>query len=451
MNKKQTDNTENEQKSQRRPRVKKSQSLDKDFINKNTTRKINKKTKTKSYFLPVSIAALLAISGVSYLSYSYFNQNKSNNINIVNSSMSNDTQVDKIQEQINNNSINIKNVNFNNGIVQDWTDEEQQKFINIIADNDINDNIRKSAKENINLDALLTYNKGNFSILNSKEIEELKKGYSNNTIGLKLNNKVISEITPYSSAWKNGLKIGDRILKINGNDVNSYSSEQIQNLLSNPKVTNSTWRFGSLGNYNIPALSSNIPYGDIAEIYVNNDILLLRINKINILTTQVIYELLQTKLNNNVNGFIIDLSNLKDINYRGIESLVWLLNGQKEVPIAKFIKNKQESMLYSSAPKINIDQNILLKINSLPKIVLINSGTAGSSEVLAHNISSSFIGTPSENLYFKNTLYNINNKHIVTLKDTIVTLPDGSNIRVTPKTNKQIVWPMFLYNQTRFR
>lgn len=454
MTEKQTDKSNNNKSSERRPRKKQTSDYNGYSKNRYKTVASNKKIKilkknNKKFYIILAIATILAAGGLSYISYSYFSSNKSNNL--VPSNV-NDAPVSQIQENIKNSKLNVENISLSKSVFNDWTQQEKTKLINIIKSNDLNPNIRKSA-EAVSLDSLYAYNKENISILNDEQINEARYGFTKKSIGITLSpSRVVSDVIPYSSAWRNGIKIGDRILKINGYDINKYTSKQIEAMLSDPKVQVSTWRFGSLGDFNVSPFKETIPYGQIAEVNMSNDVLLLRINKITSLTSQVVYELLQKELQKNVNGIIVDLNNTKDYHYNGVDTLAWLLNGQKNVPIAKFINNnKKENMLYSKNPDFTVDQNILNKLNVLPKIVLVNSATSGSAEVLAHTITPSFLGTPTDNYSFKETYYNIDNDRMISLKDNIVTLPDGQALRVIPKSNKQLVWPMFLYNKMRYR
>lgn len=456
MNEKQTDKPNGQISSSRRPRKKQVIDNNVSYSNKRKIKTSNKKVKVlktsnKSFYITLALTTIIAMSGLSYISYSYFSNHKSNNLSTIKQG---DISVAQIQESINNTNKNVENISFQSYIFQEWNDKDKSSLVNIIKNNDLNPSIRNSAL-NVSLDSLYAYNKDNISILNPEQINEARYGYNKKTIGLSLSpSKVVSDIIPYSSAWRNGIKIGDRILKINGYDVAGYTSTQIEAMLSDPKVQVSTWRFGSMGDFNVSPFKQTVPYGDIAEVNMSNDVLLIRINKITSLTSQVVYELLQKQLynNNNVNGLIIDLNNTKDHYYNGVDTISWLLNGQKNIPVVKLTDNKdKDSYIYSQPPSFSTDPAVLSKLNTLPKIVLVNSATSGSAEVLAHTITSSFLGTPTDNYSFKNTYYSISDNHMVALKDKIVTLPDGQSIRVIPKSNKQLIWPMFLYNKMRYR
>lgn len=454
MTEKQTDKRDNNSSSGRRPRKKQVDNHNVYSQNKHTlatsdkTVKVLKKS-NKIFYIALTLATLVVAGGLSYFSYSYFSDNKSNNLA---SPQVDDMPVTQIQDSINNTRKNVENIKSSSDIFSEWSEKDKVSLINIIKNNDLNPNIRSTA-ENISLNSLYAYNKENLSILNSEQINEARYGYTKKTIGITLSSsKVVSDVIPYSSAWRNGIKIGDRILKINGYDVSRYTSSQIESMLSDPKVQISTWRFGSVGDFNVSAFKQTIPYGEIAEVNISNDVLLIRINKITSLTSQVVYELLQKELQNNVNGLIVDLNNTKDHYYNGVDTLSWIFNGQKSIPIAKLTdNNNKESYIYSKNPGFSTDPQLLNKLNTLPKIVLVNSVTSGSAEVLAHTITSSFLGTPTDNYSFKNTYYNISENHMIALKDRIVTLPDGKSLRVIPKSNKQLVWPMFLYNKMRYR
>lgn len=278
-------------------------------------------------------------------------------------------------------------------------------------------------------------------ILTGKNKDNIVKGFETGKPLTINSNGVIDNIYNYSVPWRNGLTKFDKIIGINGKQLNPNSSlENINRALYDPKTQSINW-YSSKNKKQITtaALKEEALFGKLAAMRtIGNDGLLLRINDFTNYTPRLIVQLLNNDINGK-KGIVIDLRNLKDQSYNGIPEIAWLLNGQKIVKIGEITDHNGNKLAINSRPiEGTISQDLLNKINRLEKITLVNSGTSGSPELLAKSISGVVNGEQTQGNEVMSSYYPINNDAIVMFNNKIVRGANGETIKINPKFNKYI-------------
>lgn len=304
-----------------------------------------------------------------------------------------------------------------------YTKEDLNEMRQILANYDISDSIRKKAKNpEVSMNDLYRYKGDSFKILNEREKSLILNGYETGR-GFQLNKYgVVYNVVPYTEAWRTGLKNYDKLSGINNSPVNSNAKlNDVYNALFDPRYQVINWQRPSKRQlFNTSSFKNEPLFGDLAESYIMNDVLILRIKKITSYTPALLYHFISADINK-FNGIIIDLRNLEDQSYIGIPELSWLFNGQQITKIAEVTDhNEKTSSLNSKPVNFQTKPEVLAKLNQTGRIVLVNNKTSGSPEILIRNISKAkVIGTATAGNDKKDNFYNAK-AGIVKLTNNIV-------------------------------
>lgn len=394
---------------------------------------------TKTLYLLVFLSI---VGGISYSSYKYLN---------------NDTLLnEKEAEKTNNFTPFYQDSNVAESL-KGWNDNDLQLVRDIIKNNTIDHNIMRIANDpNYSLNTIIFHLSNNFHILSADEAREYNTGYAKTSTGITFDSYYnVIDISPYSYAWRNGIRVGYKLEQIDGKNLKiNIPSDDINDALTTHK--NSRWMFKDKAGRRItyPTFKKEYPAGDIAESWVYQNTLVIRIQKINIATPQVLYNLIANRIKNdsNIQGIIIDLRNTGDDYYSGLSQTTWLLNRQQEQDIAKLKSINNTESLQSLKASFPVDQNIMNTFNNLSKIIWVDYNTKGSAEILANNLvlnGAKINGFKTFGSVDKKDIFNVNNKYAIALTDKKVFLPDGKNIQISPINNKAIFFVDNLYEEKR--
>lgn len=338
-----------------------------------------------------------------------------------------------------------------------WDESDIQATRDIIKNYSVDQNIIKIANDSrFSLNTIIFHLTDNFHILTADEAREYNTGYAKMSTGITFDSYYnVVDITPYSYAWRNGIRLGYKLEQIEGKNLRiDIPSDDINDALITHK--NSRWMFKDKAGRRItyPTFKKEYPAGEIAEAWVYQDTLVLRIRKINVATPQVVYDLISNRIKNNANlkGVIIDLRGTGDDYYSGLTQTTWLLNQQKKQDIIKLISRQNEETWQSEQTSFNADNNILNQFNQLSKIVWVDYNTKGSAEILTNNLISNGIKVNGDSTYgsvYKKDIFNINNKYAIALTDKKAFLPNGQSLQVIPNNNKAIFFVDSLYQEKR--
>lgn len=341
--------------------------------------------------------------------------------------------------------------------IKNWNDNDLQSLRDIIKNNTIDQNIIKIINNpQYSLNTVLFHLNDNFHILSADEAREYNNGYSKTSTGITFDSYYnVTDIVPYSYAWRNGIRVGYKLEQIDGKNLKiDIPSDDINDALTTHK--NSRWMFKDKAGRRItyPTFKKEYPAGEIAESWVYQNTLVIRIQKINVATPKVLYDLISNRINNNSNlkGVVIDLRNSGDDYYSGLPQTTWLLNQQQEQSIAILESIHNQESIKSSKTSFTIDQNVMNAFNKLPKIIWVDYNTKGSAEIITNNLISNGAKTNGYKTFGsvdKKDIFNVNNKYAIALTDKKVFLPDGKKIQIQPNNNQAIFFVDSLYDEKR--
>jgi len=324
-------------------------------------------------------------------------------------------------------------------IIDDENLSKLLKFIKIFKENS-----RNQISDNEIIDKMIngflkeTDQYGNF-FLNKNDYEKfnsnLKENY--NGIGVYIEKKnfdsfIISKIDKNSNAFKAGLKINDVVNLINnkqptetGNiicdiDKNVFLNiTRYQNInIENPIVENS---------FDIILACENIKNQNISYKLVNNDILILKINKFFDNLSLEIDKILKDPFHNNIKGIIIDLRD----NGGGLRDEAVLL-------ASRFFEKK--TLLFNAKSNIN---KIIGKFDSKPEffikklinvnvIILVNKNSASASEIFAASLRDNnraiIIGQKTYGKGSGQSIFQVKNDSFIKITTSLVTRITGQEI-----------------------
>lgn len=227
---------------------------------------------------------------------------------------------------------------------------------------------------------------------NKYEFEELKLLTLGEFIGLGIEISlvkgfpVIVGILENSPACKSGLKIGDVITCIDNNSLNGLTLKQIVFLIRGKKntcINISFIRFNSNKLFNVVLYRDVVKLSSIKYDLLDNNYGYIKIFQFQIKTyNEFLFAINSIKKasNNNLYGFIIDLRNnpggILDISVK-ISNLFLNSSSLFSNSLIVYTKGKNSS--------IQIKRNANGKdiLDGIPLIILVNSGTASASEIIA--------------------------------------------------------------------
>lgn len=234
------------------------------------------------------------------------------------------------------------------------------------------------------------------------------------TVGVNLDNKiVVVDMFKDSPAEKAGLKVGDIIIKIDGEDFVGKSSTDMSNYVKsskNSKVVLTIIRDEEIMELDVERKKIEIPYVN-GEVITKDD---MKIGYIDIsLFSSKIYDQFKRKLEElekeNISGLVIDVRGNSGGYLSGVTDILNL-----------FLKKGDVIYQLESGNKKQIKKDTTKEKRDYPVAVLVNGGSASASEILASVIKESYNGyVVGTKTYGKGTV------------QQTTTLPDGSMVKYT--------------------
>ena len=234
------------------------------------------------------------------------------------------------------------------------------------------------------------------------------------TVGVNLDNKiVVVDMFKDSPAEKAGLKVGDVIIKIDGEDFVGKSSTDMSNYVKsskNSKVVLTIIRDEETMELDVERKKIEIPYVS-GEVITKDD---MKIGYIDIsLFSSTIYDQFKRELEElekeNISGLVIDVRGNSGGYLSGVTDILNL-----------FLKKGDVIYQLESGNKKQIKKDTTKEKRSYPVAVLVNGGSASASEILASAIKESYNGyVVGTKTYGKGTV------------QQTTTLPDGSMVKYT--------------------
>ena len=234
------------------------------------------------------------------------------------------------------------------------------------------------------------------------------------TVGVNLDNKiVVVDMFKDSPAEKAGLKVGDIIIKIDGEDFIGKSSTDMSNYVKsskNSKVVLTIIRDEETMELDVERKKIEIPYVS-GEVITKDD---MKIGYIDIsLFSSTIYDQFKRELEElekeNISGLVIDVRGNSGGYLSGVTDILNL-----------FLKKGDVIYQLESGNKKQIKKDTTKEKRDYPVAVLVNGGSASASEILASAIKESYNGyVVGTKTYGKGTV------------QQTTTLPDGSMVKYT--------------------
>lgn len=234
------------------------------------------------------------------------------------------------------------------------------------------------------------------------------------TVGVNLDNKiVVVDMFKDSPAEKAGLKVGDIIIKIDGEDFVGKSSTDMSNYVKsskNSKVVLTIIRDEETMELDVERKKIEIPYVS-GEVITKDD---MKIGYIDIsLFSSTIYDQFKRELEElekeNISGLVIDVRGNSGGYLSGVTDILNL-----------FLKKGDVIYQLESGNKKHIKKDTTKEKRDYPVAVLVNGGSASASEILASVIKESYNGyVVGTKTYGKGTV------------QQTTTLPDGSMVKYT--------------------
>ena len=234
------------------------------------------------------------------------------------------------------------------------------------------------------------------------------------TVGVNLDNKiVVVDMFKDSPAEKAGLKVGDIIIKIDGEDFVGKSSTDMSNYVKsskNSKVVLTIIRDEETMELDVERKKIEIPYVS-GEVITKDD---MKIGYIDIsLFSSTIYDQFKRELEElekeNISGLVIDVRGNSGGYLSGVTDILNL-----------FLKKGDVIYQLESGNKKQIKKDTTKEKRDYPVAVLVNGGSASASEILASAIKESYNGfVVGTKTYGKGTV------------QQTTTLPDGSMVKYT--------------------
>lgn len=234
------------------------------------------------------------------------------------------------------------------------------------------------------------------------------------TVGVNLDNKiVVVDMFKDSPAEKAGLKVGDIIIKIDGEDFVGKSSTDMSNYVKfskNSKVVLTIIRDEETMELDVERKKIEIPYVS-GEVITKDD---MKIGYIDIsLFSSTIYDQFKRELEKlekeNISGLVIDVRGNSGGYLSGVTDILNL-----------FLKKGDVIYQLESGNKKQIKKDTTKEKRDYPVAVLVNGGSASASEILASAIKESYNGfVVGTKTYGKGTV------------QQTTTLPDGSMVKYT--------------------
>lgn len=331
-----------------------------------------------------------------------------------------------------------ENSSYSNSDISKLTDQEKEIVRSVLINYDLSSDIRDKARnKNYSIDVLYDYLSNTVKIIDGKDKDLIVNGY-NFDYPISINKfGVVDKIEDYSTPWRLGIKMFDKLIAINGQKINPNAKFQdVLSAIYNSNYSSLTW-YDSVNKKTLTTTTFKAEpiFGNIVSMkIIGGDTLVFKIKKMTSYTPKLISQLIES-YGSNKKGIILDLKGLEDFSYNGLPELTWLLNGQKIVKIAEITNYKGDTESLMSKP-FNVSSNALSIVNNIGRIILVDNQTAGSAEVLAGSISGLVNGEKTKGDDRKYSYYKINDNKLIRISNSIVRNNAGQNIQITPKFNR---------------
>ena len=256
--------------------------------------------------------------------------------------------------------------------------------------------------------------------------------------------KVVSSIEG-SSSYEEGIKSGDRIIKIDGVNVSSLSIDKSSSMLKGKpgtKVRVTIVREKSLKPLEFNLERRNIKIVNIKYSFFDKDYVYLRIDSFQINTVQDLIKVLIKiySINNNIKGLLIDLrDNPGGILQAAIgtvgafipdKSLVVYTQGRPEALTIKYLVDPKDYNLKGQ----NLDlHEVPLLFKKIPIVIIVNQGTASASEIVSGALQdyhrAKIVGVKTFGKGSVQTLIPLNDHEGVKITTALYYTPNGRSIQ----------------------
>lgn len=195
-------------------------------------------------------------------------------------------------------------------------------------------------------------------------------------IGIKDDVVTVIAPLPDSPAEKSGVKAGDKIVEINGDDTSGFSIDEAVNRIRGPQGTNVTlslWRKGIDKPFKVDIIRDTIVIKSVTWKMQDNNIAYLKIAHFNQDTSELFDKALREIILKNPKGLILDLRNDPG---GFLDTAVRVAS--EWIPSGEIVKEK-----FSDGREENYTSNGTHRLSDMPTIVLVNQGSASASEIVA--------------------------------------------------------------------
>lgn len=206
-------------------------------------------------------------------------------------------------------------------------------------------------------------------------------------------------------AEKAGLKLGDQILAIDGQDLSAMTSTQVIKLLqgsgsqaAGSKVTLSIHHAGASGNQNIEITRNQFQVPAMEHTIINNTTGYIRFNLFPLANQQQLQTITTTMTNwmaefekAGVTGYVVDLRGNSNGSISLVQSMLsYFMSGDELVYLNGGRTDQNNQRVYGPFP---MPSSQTIKPNDKPMSVLVDGGTAGEAEIFAYAIQQGKRGT----------------------------------------------------------
>lgn len=251
----------------------------------------------------------------------------------------------------------------------------------------------------------------------SKEFEkELASEFEGIGAEIGMKNKMLTIISPLpdSPAEKAGLKSGDKIYKIDGEEAIYLTLNQAVSLIrgdAGTKVVLTVFRDGEDSELDIEIIRNKIHFDTVRWEIKNNNILYVEVSHFNNDTEELFNKMAHDNLNKDIKGIILDLRN----NPGGFLDVSVDIAGKwiRKGDVVVMEKFGETNNLYHRSDGRG-------EFAGIPTIVLINEGSASASEIIAGALQDYNLATLlGEKTFGKGSVQDLRS------------LSDGSKIKIT--------------------
>jgi len=243
--------------------------------------------------------------------------------------------------------------------------------------------------------------------------EEIDGAFEGIGAEVSIKDKLLTIVAPLpgSPAEKAGIKAGDKIFAVNGQDTADMSLDEAVKLIRGEKGTTVVllvWRTDEF--LEIEIIRDKIKISSVDSELLENDLFYLKIHSFNSDTTELVNKAIEQVDLTKIKGMILDLRN----NPGGLLNIVieiaqdWIANDV--ILKEKFSENKI----------VNYQTEGLARLQNIPTVVLVNQGSASGSEIIAGALQDYDLATVvGEQTFGKGSV------------QSLLKLPDGSSLKIT--------------------